>query len=124
VGNGYHIYSDPERAFQRWGHPEIFNSDQGSQYTSEEFQKVLQDSGCVKISMDGRGRCMDNIFTERLWRSLKYEEVYLKEYENFPQAREELSHYFEFYNGSRLYQALNYKTPAEIFFASKRGGCL
>jgi putative transposase len=111
------------RAFQRWGYPEILNSDQGSQYTGDEFQSVLQATGRVRVSMDGRGRCMDNIFTERLWRSVKYEEVYPKEYENLPQAREGLTHYLTFYNESRLHQALGYKTPAEIFFAPKKGDC-
>jgi putative transposase len=105
------------RAFQRYGCPEIFNSDQGSQYTGEEFQRELQASGRVRMSMDGRGRCMDNIFTERLWRSVKYEEVYPKEYESLPQAREGLNQYLVFYNEARLHQALGYKTPAEIFFA-------
>jgi putative transposase len=105
------------RAFQRYGYPEIFNSDQGSQYTGDEFQGELQASGRVRVSMDGRGRCMDNIFTERLWRSVKYEEVYPKEYENLPQAKEGLNQYLTFYNEARLHQALGYKTPAEIFFA-------
>jgi putative transposase len=112
------------RAFQRYGYPEIFNSDQGSQYTGEEFQSVLQAPGQVRVSMDGRGRCMDNIFTERLWRSVKYEEVYPKEYENLLQAREGLNQYLTFYNEARLHQALEYKTPAEIFFAQKRGAYL
>ena len=109
------------RAFQRYGYPEIFNSDQGSQYTGDEFQRELQASGRVRVSMDGRGRCMDNIFTERLWRSVKYEEVYPKEYENLPQAREGLKQYLTFYNEARLHQALGYKTPAEIFFAQEKG---
>jgi putative transposase len=109
-----------KRAFQRYGYPEIFNSDQGSQYTGEEFQGVLHSSGQVRVSMDGRGRCMDNIFMERLWRSVKYEEVYPKEYENLPQAREGLNRYLTFYNEARLHQALGYKTPAEIFFAQKK----
>jgi putative transposase len=110
-----------KKAFQRCGYPEIFNSDQGSQYTGEEFQSVLQASGRVRVSMDGRGRCMDNIFTERLWRSVKYEEVYLEEYESLPQAREGVDRYLTFYNEARLHQALGYKTPAEIFFAPEKG---
>jgi len=110
-----------ERAFRKHGYPEIFNSDQGSQYTGNEFQKALQASGCVRVSMDGRGRCMDNIFTERLWRSVKYEEVYTGEYENLGQAREGLNSYLIFYNDSRLHQALGYKTPAEIYFAKRKG---
>lgn len=110
-----------QRAFRKCGCPEIFNSDQGSQYTGEEFQSVLQADGQVRVSMDGRGRCMDNIFTERLWRSVKYEEVYPREYENLPQARDGLSRYLTFYNEARLHQALDYKTPAEIFFAPEKG---
>lgn len=95
--------------------PEIFNSDQGSQFTSYEFTEILEQSG-VKISMDGRGRCLDNIFTERLWRSVKYEEVYLKSYGTMEEARESLMAYFHFYNHSRPHQSLNYKTPAQIYF--------
>ena len=106
-----------ERAIRRHGYPDIFNSDQGSQYTGEEFQNILQASGRVRVSMDGRGRCMDNIFTERLWRSVKYEEVYTKEYDNLSQARESLARYITFYNESRLHQSLDYKTPAEVYFA-------
>lgn len=95
--------------------PEIFNSDQGSQFTSEEFTSrlLLQD---VTISMDGRGRAMDNIFVERLWRTVKYEEVYLKDYENVRDAVDSLRSFFAFYNGERLHQALGYRTPAEIYF--------
>jgi putative transposase len=110
-----------KRAFQKCGYPDIFNSDQGSQYTGDEFQNVLQASGRVRVSMDGRGRCMDNIFTERLWRSVKYEEVYTGEYENFPQARERLAQYLVFYNETRVHQALDYKTPAEVYFAQRKG---
>jgi putative transposase len=110
-----------KRGFQRCGYPDIFNSDQGSQYTSDEFQDILQASGRVRVSMDGRGRCMDNIFTERLWRSVKYEEVYTGEYENLPQAREGLAQYLVFYNETRVHQALGYKTPAEVYFAHRKG---
>lgn len=99
------------------GKPEIFNSDQGSQFTSYEFTEILEQSG-VKISMDGRGRCLDNIFTERLWRTVKYEEVYLKSYGTMEEARESLKTYFHFYNHSRPHQSLNYKTPAQIYFNS------
>lgn len=95
--------------------PEIFNSDQGSQFTSHEFTEKLEEQG-IKISMDGRGRCLDNIFTERLWRTVKYEEVYLKSYATVQEAREELRAYFDFYNNRRPHQSLNYKTPAEIYF--------
>jgi len=110
-----------ERAFRKHGYPDIFNSDQGSQYTGEEFQNILQASGRVRVSMDGRGRCMDNIFTERLWRSVKYEEVYIEEYENIGQARERLTRYLTFYNESRLHQSLGYKTPAEVYFDKGKG---
>ena len=110
-----------ERAIRRYGYPDIFNSDQGSQYTGEEFQNILQASGRIRVSMDGRGRCMDNIFTERLWRSIKYEEVYIGEYENLAQARKKLARYLTFYNEERLHQALDYKTPAEVYFAQEKG---
>lgn len=96
--------------------PEIFNSDQGCQFTSTDFTDVLLDSG-VQISMDGRGRCFDNIFIERLWRSVKYEEVYLKDYEDGADAHRNLEHYFTFYNEERLHQSLGYRTPAEVHYA-------
>ncbi len=97
-----------------WGRPEVFNTDQGSQFSSREFTQVLQDRG-VKISMDGKGRYADNIFVERLWRTVKYEEVYLKAYVNAVEARRELGAYFRFYNNLRPHQALGYRTPAEVF---------
>lgn len=97
--------------------PDIFNSDQGAQFTSYEFTEILEQSG-VKISMDGRGRCLDNIFTERLWRTVKYEEVYLKSYGTMEEARESLTAYFHFYNHSRPHQSLNYKTPAQVYLNS------
>ena len=97
------------------GRPEVFNTDQGSQFTSREFTQILQDHS-VKISMDGRGRYQDNIFVERLWRTLKYEEVYLKTYANATEARRELGEYFRFYNNRRPHQALGYRTPAEVFY--------
>lgn len=102
-----------ERAL-RWGRPEIFNSDQGSQFTSEKFTSVLARRG-VAISMDGRGRCLDNIFIERLWRSLKYEEVYLRDYACVPEARAGIGAWFRFYNHRRFHQSLNYRTPAVVF---------
>jgi putative transposase len=104
--------------------PEILNSDQGAQFTSEVFTKRLQESG-ITISMDGRGRAMDNIFVERLWRSVKYEEVYLKDYEQVPEAVANLRNYFRFYNHERVHQALGYQTPATIYFGKRkaaRGG--
>lgn len=100
----------------RRGRPEIFNSDQGSQFTSEKFTAEL-DAKEIAISMDGRGRCMDNIFIERLWRSLKYEEVYLKDYESVEEARCGIARYFRFYNQERLHQSLDYQTPATIYRA-------
>lgn len=102
-----------KRAMTR-GRPGIFNSDQGSQFTSIEWLAVLQTSG-VEISMDGQGRCFDNIFVERLWRTVKYEEVYLKEYADVWQAAASLARYFYFYNHERPHQSLQYKTPAEVY---------
>ena len=101
------------------GIPEIENSDQGIQFTNQEYINIWEENN-VKISMDGRGRAMDNIFTERLWRSLKYEEVYLKEYATVLEAKENIKEYIKFYNYERKHQSLNYKTPAEIYF--KKGG--
>ena len=100
------------------GQPEIFNTDQGSQFASLEFTLVLQEHG-VKISMDGKGRYTDNIFVERLWRTLKYEEVYLKAYANASEARRELGAYLRFYNNQRPHQALGYWTPAEVFHEAR-----
>jgi putative transposase len=97
--------------------PEIFNSDQGSQFTSESFTSLLLAHG-IDISMDGRGRAMDNIFVERLWRTVKYEEVYLNDYEDVRQAIGRLRGYFQFYNQERLHQSLGYRTPAEIYFGN------
>jgi putative transposase len=104
-----------KRALRR-GRPEIFNSDQGSQFTSEKFTGELAERQ-IAISMDGRGRCMDNIFVERLWRSLKYEEVYLKDYASVAEARAGISGYFQFYNHQRLHQSLDYQTPAATYRA-------
>ena len=94
--------------------PEIFNTDQGSQFTSSRWIQALTGRG-VKISMDGRGRALDNVFVERLWRSLKYEAVYLSEYESVREARSGIHGYLRFYNEQRLHQSLNYKTPREIY---------
>lgn len=93
-------------AFNRYGTPEIFNTDQGSQFTSEAFTDELKKRG-IKISMDGKGRWVDNVFIERLWRSVKYEEVYLHAYEDIPHARNNLERYFKFYNAKRRHQTLN-----------------
>ena len=103
-----------ERAFGK-AHPEIFNSDQGSQFTSLEYMGLLKREN-VKISMDGKGRAIDNIFIERFWRSLKYEEVYLKEYRTPREAREEIGKYIVFYNEKRVHQGLDYKIPSELYF--------
>jgi len=96
------------------GSPQIVNSDQGSHFTSTRFTGPLLAAG-VQVSMDGRGRCMDNIFTERLWRSIKYEEVYLNEYETPREARQGLSRYLSFYNAVRPHQALGYRTPVQVY---------
>ena len=94
--------------------PEVFNSDQGVQFTSQAFTGRLKEAG-IRISMDGRGRCMDNVFVERLWRSVKYEEVYLKDYETVPEAVQGLGAYFTFYNRERLHQSLRYRTPERVY---------
>jgi len=95
--------------------PEIFNTDQGVQFSSQEFTGLLQDCE-IKISMDGRGRVYDNIFVERLWRTVKYEEVYLHEYRAVSEAGQGLENYFLFYNMERLHQSLGYRTPSEVYF--------
>jgi len=95
--------------------PEIFNSDQGAQFTSRDFLLRLQGEG-IRISMDSRGRIYDNIFVERLWRTVKYEEVYLHDYQSIQEAKDGLKRYFWFYNEERLHQALGYRTPAEIYY--------
>ena len=95
--------------------PDVFNSDQGAQFTSVDFTRRLTQAG-IRISMDGRGRALDNVFVERLWRSVKYEEVYLKDYGTPREAIQGLEAYFAFYNGERLHQSLNYQTPAAVYF--------
>lgn len=102
-----------ERALER-GRPDMFNSDQGSQFTSAAFTGVLLALD-VAISMDGRGRVFDNIFIERLWRSVKYEEVYLKDYAGVEEARYGIGRYFDFYNNERLHQSLGYRTPTAVY---------
>jgi putative transposase len=99
--------------------PQICNSDQGSQFTSPQYTQLLLSSD-VRISMDSKGRALDNVFTERLWRSIKYEEVYLKDYANPREARKEVAEYLRFYNEGRLHQALDYRTPAEVYLPSSR----
>ncbi len=98
----------------RQGRPLIFNTGQGSQFTSEAFTGLLEANG-IAVSMDGKGRCVGNVFIERLWRTVKYEEVYLKAYESGSEARAGLPAHFEFYNTRRPHQALGYRTPAEVY---------
>ena len=105
------------------GRPQIFNTDQGSQFTSEAFTSMLLAQG-VQVSMDGRGRCMDNVFVERLWRSIKYEEVYLKAYQNGTEARKGIGAYLAFYNQERPHQALGYRSPGQVFHAVSPQRCL
>jgi putative transposase len=102
-----------KRALRR-GRPEIFNSDQGSQFTSQKFTGELETRG-IAISMDGRGRCFDNIFMERLWRSLKYEEIYLRDYALVTEARAGIGNWFRFYNHERRHQSLGYRPPQELY---------
>ncbi|MDE2220148.1 MAG: IS3 family transposase [Gammaproteobacteria bacterium] len=104
-----------QEALGKFGPPEIFNTDQGSQFTSTEWTDVLDHAG-VAISMDGKGRWIDNVFIERLWRSVKYEEVYLHGYQNGTEARLALTRYFSFYNARRSHQALEYRTPDQVYF--------
>jgi putative transposase len=108
-------------ALDRYGSPEIFNTDQGVQFTSTAFTGVLVASD-VRISMDGKGRYLDNIFIERLWRSLKYEDIYIKAYASVQEARRGIGGWLNFYNDERLHQALGYRTPCEVFQAPKTCG--
>jgi len=103
-----------EEALRRYGCPEIFNTDQGAQFTSEAFTDVLKEAG-IEISMDGKGRWVDNVFVERLWRSVKYEEVYLKAYETVAEARAGIGNYFQFYNNERRHQGMNRQTPDQVY---------
>lgn len=102
-----------DRALQA-AQPEIFNTDQGVQFTSKDWTSRLRQSG-IRISWDGRGRALDNVFVERLWRSVKYEEVYLKDYQTVSEARNDLATYFQFYNYERYHQSLDYKTPFAVY---------
>lgn len=110
-----------EEALQNFGKPEIFNTDQGSQFTSEAFTGVLLKKD-IAISMDGRGRALDNIFVERLWRSVKYEDVYLKRYATLPELLFGLTNYFAFYNMERTHQSLGYDTPDQVYRTGSGGG--
>jgi putative transposase len=107
-----------EEALRRFGTPEIFNTDQGSPFTSTDFTDVLK-AHSIKISMDGKGRCMDNIFVERLWRSLKYEEVYLHAYSSVPEAKAGIGAWLDFYNEERLHQTHRYRTPRQVYEAQR-----
>lgn len=104
-------------AISRHGAPEIFNTDQGSQFTSEDFTGVLK-ANEIQISMDGKGRWVDNVFIERLWRSLKYEEIYLKAYESMPEAKKGIGQWLKFYNEERLHETLDYNTPNKVYLES------
>jgi putative transposase len=104
------------------GRPEIFNSDQGSQFTAGAFTQRLEICG-IAISMDGRGRAMDNVFVERLWRTVKYEEVYLKDYGTAWEAEDSLGSYFGFYCHQRIHQSLGYRTPAEVYRTGRETSC-
>ena len=108
-------------AVQTYGIPEIFNTDQGAQFTSEEFTGALKASN-IRISMDGKGRWMDNVFIERLWRSLKYEEVYLKAYGTVPEARAGIKEWIRFYNHERTHQSLGRQTPEQVYFNQSTKG--
>jgi putative transposase len=107
-----------EEALMRYGIPEIFNTDQGSQFTAEDFTKVLLAKG-VRVSMDGKGRWVDNVFVERLWRSVKYEDIYLHAYASVRELKTALARYFEFYNVRRPHQGLEDRTPDEMYFGTE-----
>ena len=113
--DGYFCLDALQQALQK-GRPEIFNTDQGAQFTADAFTTCLV-SAEIQISMDGRGRALDNIFIERLWRSVKYEDIYLKDYAAVPELEAGLTDYFHFYNDERPHQSLDYRTPAEVHFA-------
>jgi putative transposase len=103
------------------GKPEVFETDQGVQFTASAFTGRLERAG-VAVSMDGKGRCLDNVFVERLWRTVKYEDIYLRGYEAVPQLRQGLGSYFPFYNDERRHQSLDYRTPAEVYRQGRRAG--
>jgi putative transposase len=113
--DGHFCLETLRQALQR-GHPDIFNTDQGVQFTAAAFTGCLEVAG-IHISMDGRGRAFDNIFVERLWRTVKYEDIYLKDYATVPALEIGLAGYFQFYNYDRPHQSLHYRTPAEVHFA-------
>lgn len=115
--DAFHCVETLKMAINRFGKPEIFNSDQGSQFTSTEFVSVLREQG-ITISMDGRGRCRDNAKMERFWWALKYEDLKIKDYVSLPQLRFGVQHYANFYNTRRIHSALRYKTPDEVYFGT------
>jgi len=117
VFKGRQLEKNHKEDIDKYGIPEIFNTDQGSQFTSEEFIKVLKSNG-IKVSMDGVGRALDNIFIERYWKSFKYESVYLHNYFNVFDAKLKTSQYVTFYNSRRFHSSLDYKTPDQIYFAN------
>jgi putative transposase len=103
------------------GRPEIFNTDRGSQFTAQEYTERLESAG-IRVSRDGRGRALDNVFVERLWRSVKYEDIYIKDYEDVPELESGLAAYFRFYDEERPHQSLGYRTPGEVYRARAGGG--
>jgi len=103
-----------EDAIEKYGEPAVFNTDQGCQFTSDRFIGVLKKHN-IEISMDGKGRALDNIYVERLWRSLKYEDIHIKSYENMMELRNGISKYFNFYNTERFHQSLEYQTPDMMY---------
>lgn len=111
-----------EEALER-SKPIIFNTDQGTQFTSVAFTGILEKAS-IKISMDGRGRALDNIFVERLWRSLKYEDIYLKDYKSVKEARKGIAKYFSFYNNERLHQSLQYRCPRDVYFKDREASAV
>jgi len=119
--DAFHCVETLKMAIDRYGKPEIFNSDQGSQFTSAEFIAELRQRG-IRISMDGRGRCRDNAKMERFWWALKYEDIKIKEYVSLPQLRFGVQHYVNFYNTQRIHSALQYKTPDEVYFGTCNSG--
>ena len=115
--DAFHCVETLKTAMDFYGKPEIFNSDQGSQFTSSEFIAELRTHG-IQISMDGRGRCPDNAKMERFWWVLKYEDIKIKEYISLPQLRFGVQHYVDFYNSRRIHSALQYQTPDEVYFGT------
>jgi putative transposase len=109
-----------KEALLRYGKPEIFNTDQGSQYTGRDFIGVLQEAG-IRISMDGKGRALDNVMVERLWRTVKYEEVYLKSYADMIEAKRELGRYLDWYNRVRRHSSVGDQTPDAVYSVRKTG---